>query len=133
MFQNIVISLWNRLLYFLYFSDIYDFFNLMTLYRALARKLKLMMFSGNWEIWQVFTKGRHHGWQKEILFGTTHRMLENAILGKNISGHDIIQHTQITTDKQSTDFFLGMIALKTDSDLIRKFKWIGKMLYSVIK
>ena len=59
-------------------------------------------------------------------------MLENAILGKNISGHDI-QHTQITTDKQSTDFFLGMIALKTDSDLIRKFKWIGKMVYSVIK
>ena len=60
-------------------------------------------------------------------------MLENAILDKNISGHDIIQHTQITTDKQSTDFFLGMIALKTHSDLIRKFKWIGKMMYSVIK
>ena len=36
--------------------------------------------------------------KKKIFFGTTHRMLGNAILGKNISGHDII-HTQITTDK----------------------------------
>ena len=44
-----------------------------------------------------------------------------------------LYNTQITTDKQSTDFFLGMIALKTDSDLIKKFKWIGKMTYSVIK
>ena len=78
--------------------------------------------------------------KKKFFFGTTHRMLGNAILGKNISGHDII-HAQITTDKcfcsqvtvkQST-VFLVMIALKTDLDLIRKFKWIGKMMYNVVK
>ena len=29
--------------------------------RTLARKLKLMTFSQNWEITQVFTKSPHHG------------------------------------------------------------------------
>ena len=34
-------------------------------YRALARKLKVLTFSQNWEIRLVFTKGRHHGWRKK--------------------------------------------------------------------
>ena len=50
--------------------------------RALARKLKLLTFSRNWEFRLVFTKRRHHGWRQKTFFGTTHRMLENAILGK---------------------------------------------------
>ena len=37
------------------------------------------------------------------------------------------------TVKQSTVFFLWMIAFKTHLDLIGKFKWIGKMTYNVIK
>ena len=37
-------------------------------HRALARKLKLLTFSKNWEIRLVFTKDRHHGWQQENLF-----------------------------------------------------------------
>ena len=53
---------------------------------------------------------------------------------KNISEHDI-KCTQITTDKcfcsqvaikQSTVFFLWMIALKTNLDQIRKFKYLWK-------
>ena len=50
--------------------------------KALARKLKVMMFSPNWEIILVFSKGHHYGWRQEIFFATTRRMLENAILGK---------------------------------------------------
>ena len=32
--------------------------------QGVARKLELMMFSQNWEIRLVFTKGRHYGWQQ---------------------------------------------------------------------
>ena len=53
--------------------------------RALARKLKLMTFSRNWEIRLVFTKGRHHGWQQEFFLAATRRALENAILEKKFS------------------------------------------------
>ena len=66
--------------------------------RALARKLKLMTFSPNWEIRTVFTKGCHHGWQQAIFYITTCRTPQNAILG-NISKHDIINHKQIATEK----------------------------------
>ena len=51
-------------------------------YRALARKLKLLTFSQNWEIRLVFTKGRHHGWRKKFFFVATSRTLEIAILWK---------------------------------------------------
>ena len=37
------------------------------------------------------------------------------------------------TVKQSTVFFLWMIAFKTHLDLTGKFKWIGKMTYKLIK
>ena len=36
---------------------------------------------------------------KKILFGTTHRMLEILSLERNISEHDITQHTLIATEK----------------------------------
>ena len=38
------------------------------LFSALARKLKLAMFSQDWEIRLVFTKGCHHCWQQEVIF-----------------------------------------------------------------
>ena len=50
--------------------------------RALARKLKWLTSSRNWEIRLAFTKGRHHGWRQENFFGKTSRKLENAILEK---------------------------------------------------
>ena len=64
------------------------------------------MFSQNWEVRLVFAKGCHHGWQ--IFFWC------NSFWERNISEHDIMQYTQITTDKcfcsqvtvkQSTVFF----------------------------
>ena len=36
--------------------------------KVLARKLKLMTFSRNWENRIVFTKARHHDWQQEKSF-----------------------------------------------------------------
>ena len=39
-----------------------------TCFGAIAKKLKLVTFSRKWEIKLVFTKDRHHGWQKESLF-----------------------------------------------------------------
>ena len=36
---------------------------------------------------------------KKWFFGLIRSMLENAIQGKNISEYDIIQHTQITSEK----------------------------------
>ena len=53
-----------------------------------------MTFSQNWEIGLVL---------KNFFFVAACRTLENAILEKNISKHDIIQHKQITTEKY---FFL---------------------------
>ena len=41
---------------------------------------------------------------KEIFFGTTARMLENAILGMKYSEYDIIQYTYITTEKLFVGF-----------------------------
>ena len=38
---------------------------------------------------------------KKKYFGTTPRMLENAILGKKYSEYDIAQHTYINTEKLS--------------------------------
>ena len=38
--------------------------------RALARKLKLMTFSPNWEIRLVFTKGGHYSWRQFFLLQT---------------------------------------------------------------
>ena len=58
--------------------------------RVLSRKLKPITFSRNWEIRQVCIKDRHHVWQQEIFFVTTCGTLQNAVLGKNISKHDII-------------------------------------------
>ena len=36
-------------------------------FRALARKLKLLMFSQNVEVRLVFTKGCHHCWRQDFL------------------------------------------------------------------
>ena len=48
--------------------------------RALARKLRLIAFSRNWEIRQVCTKDRHHGWQQEFfLLQTVPKTLERFI------------------------------------------------------
>ena len=58
---------------------------------TLAKKLKLLTFSRNWEIRLVLTKVHHHD--------TTRRMLKIAILESIISEHDIIQPVQITTEK----------------------------------
>ena len=46
--------------------------------------------------------------EKNFFFLTTHRTLENTILGKNVSGDDIIQHTQIATDK----WFCSQVTVK---------------------
>ena len=40
----------------------------LTKHRALARKLKVMAFSRNWEIRQAYTKDRRYGWQQGIFF-----------------------------------------------------------------
>ena len=55
----------------------------LTKHRALARKLKVMAFSRNWEIRQAYTKDRRYGWQQGIFFFsfTTCRTLQNAVLG----------------------------------------------------
>ena len=34
-------------------------------FRALARKLKLLRFSQNWEIRLAFAKGHHYAWRQE--------------------------------------------------------------------
>ena len=54
-----------------------------------------MAFSRNWEISQVGTKDRHHGWQQEFFFVTTRRTLQNAVLGNKYFKANIIQHNQI--------------------------------------
>ena len=35
--------------------------------QGISKKLKLLMFSRNWQIRVVFTKDCHHGWQQESL------------------------------------------------------------------
>ena len=52
----------------------------------LARKLKWLMFSQNWEIRVVFTKCSYHGWQQENIFWYN---VENA--GKRNPGKEIFQ------------------------------------------
>ena len=63
----------------------------------LARKLKLLTFSRNWEIRLVFTKGHHHGWPPEKIF-LVEPVGKRHPGKKTISEHNI-QHTQITTQK----------------------------------
>ena len=73
----------NNLLMFKIIIDTFYIIDKIVLnYKALARKLKLVTFSRNWEIKQVCTKDRHYGWQQEIFFITTRRTLQNAVLGK---------------------------------------------------
>ena len=43
------------------------------------------------------------------------------------------EKTFLSNRKTIHCFFLWMIALKTHLDIIEKFKWIGKMVYNVIK
>ena len=52
--------------------------------RELARKLKLLAFSQNWEIGPVFTKGCHHGWPQEEKISTTCRTLKKCQPEKEI-------------------------------------------------
>ena len=75
--------------------------------RALARKLKLMMFSWNWDIRQVCTKDHHHCWQQEIFFLLQHvECYKMSSWERNISKHDIIQHKQITYEKYFFSLFI---------------------------
>ena len=53
---------------------------------TLARKLKWLMFSQNWEIRVVFTKCSYHGWQQENIFWYN---VQNA--GKRNPGKEIFQ------------------------------------------
>ena len=50
--------------------------------RVLARKLKLLTFSQNWENTLVPIKGRHRRWQQEQFFGIICKTLENVMTGK---------------------------------------------------
>ena len=59
-------------------------------YKALARKLKLMTFSRNWEIKQVCTKDRHYGWQQEIFLLQHVERYKMPSWERNISRHDIM-------------------------------------------
>ena len=73
----------------------------LTKHRALARKLKVMAFSRNWEIRQAYTKDRRYGWQQGIFFFLLqpverYKMPSWEI---NISKHDITQNKQITNQK----------------------------------
>ena len=51
------------------------------------------------EIRLLFTKGCHHGWWIEKKMMQPIERWETPSWERNISEHDIIQHTQITTEK----------------------------------
>ena len=80
--------------------------------RALARKLQT--FSRNWEIRLVFTKGHHHGrlQEKHFLVQPVKRW-KTPTWEWTISEDDIIQHTQITTEKR---FFFDYHKLSWDME-----------------
>ena len=61
--------------------------------RALARKLKLMMFSWNWDIRQVCTKDHHHCWQQEIFFCYNTQNATKCRPGKEIFQSMILYNT----------------------------------------
>ena len=52
---------------------------------------------------------------------------------RNKSDYGIIQYTQIATGKCVCSQVTVKQSLKTQLDLIGKFKWIGKMTYNVVK
>ena len=52
---------------------------------------------------------------------------------RNKSDYGIIQYIQIATGKCVCSQVTVKQSLKTQLDLIGKFKWIGKMTYNVVK
>ena len=84
--------------------------------RALARKLKLLTFSQNREIRQVFTKGLHHFWQQNFFFWQNP---QNA--GKPHPGKEIFQsmtlHSRHKSPLKNVFFF---VYHKLDWDMEQK-------------
>ena len=67
--------------------------------QGVSQKIKTADVSQNWEIRVVFTESCNNGWlQEKFLWVQPRKHWKMPTWEGTISEHDIIQHTQITTD-----------------------------------
>ena len=66
--------------------------------------------------------------------GTDYDKIETLIMPVQYHKKCLLEKKSFSSNiKQSSVFFLWMVAFKTHLDLTGKFTWIGKMTYNIIK